>query len=52
LARLGIEPTVMIPEDEEVYKYDLELKPLLDLPDTSKAVMAVSDLIAELLSRN
>ena len=52
LARLGIEPTALIPEDEEVYKYDLELKPLLDLPDTSKAVRVVDGLMAELLNRN
>ncbi len=52
LARLGIEPIALIPEDEEIYTHDLELKPLLDLPDTSKAVRAVNDLMAELLNRN
>ena len=50
LARLGIDPVATIPLDEELYKYDLKLKPLLDLPDTSKAVRAVSDLIAKLLN--
>ena len=50
LTRLGINPTATIPLDEEVYQYDLKLKPLLDLPDTSKAVRAVSDLMAKLLS--
>ena len=50
LARLGIEPTATIPLDEEVYKYDLKLKPLLDLPDTSKAVMATSKLMTKLLN--
>ena len=50
LARLGIESPVLIPEDEQIYQYDLELKPLLDLPDTSKAVRAVDDLMAELLN--
>jgi CO dehydrogenase maturation factor len=49
LDRLGIEPVATIPLDKEVYEYDLELKPLLDLPDTSKAVQAVSDLMARLL---
>jgi len=48
LDRLGIEPTAIIPEDEQVYEYDIKLKPLLDLPDTSKAVMAVSDLMVNL----
>jgi len=49
LTRLSIEPTAIIPLDEEVYQYDLNLKSLLDLPDTSKAVMAVSDLMTGLL---
>ena len=52
LARLGIEPAALIPEDEQIYKSDLKLKPLLDLPDTSKAVRAVGDLMAELLNKN
>jgi len=51
LARLGIDPVTTIPLDNEVYEYDLKLKPLLDLPDTSKAVMAVSDLMAKLFNR-
>jgi len=49
LARLGIAPIATIPLDEEVYEYDLKLKPLLDLPDTSKAARAVSDLMAKIL---
>jgi len=52
LTKLGIEPTALIPEDEEIYKYDLKLKPLLELPDTSKAVRAISDLMAKLANRN
>jgi CO dehydrogenase maturation factor len=51
LLRLGLESPVLIPEDEQIYQYDLELKPLLDLPDTSKAVKAVDDLMTELLQR-
>ena len=49
LARLGIDAIATIPLDEEVYEYDLKLKPLLDLPDTSKAVTAVNDLMAKIL---
>jgi CO dehydrogenase maturation factor len=49
LARLEIEPIATIPLDEEVYDYDLKLKPLLDLPDTSKAVTAVNELMAKIL---
>jgi len=52
LARLGIDPIAIIPLDEEVYEYDLKLKPLLDLPDISKAVRAGSDLMAKLLNGN
>ena len=49
LTRLRIEPTAIIPWDEEVHEYDLRLESLLDLPDTSKAVTAVSDLMAKIL---
>lgn len=51
LDRLGISPTATIPLDEEVHQYDLKLKPLLDLPDNSKAVRAVSALMDRLLQR-
>jgi len=50
LSRLRIEPAARIPLDAEVYQYDLELKPLLDLPDSSPAVGAVNDLMARLLN--
>ena len=50
LARLGIDQVTTIPLDNEVYEYDLKLKPLLDLPDASKAVVAVSDLMSKLLN--
>ena len=49
LTRLEIEPTATIPRDDEVYEYDLRLKSLLGLPDTSKAVRAVNDLMAKFL---
>ncbi|MDD5510408.1 MAG: AAA family ATPase [Dehalococcoidales bacterium] len=48
LLRLAIEPAALIPLDEEVCQYDVELRPLLDLPGTSKAVTAVNDLMAKL----
>ena len=47
--RLGIVPAITIPIDEELRRYDLEQKPLFDMPDTSKAVTAVNDLITKLL---
>jgi CO dehydrogenase maturation factor len=49
LNRWKISPTATIPFDEEVYQYDLKLKPLLDLPDTSQAVRAVKALMDKLL---
>jgi CO dehydrogenase maturation factor len=49
LDKLGLTLTATIPLDEGVYQYDLKLKPLLDLPDTSKAVKAVADLMTRLL---
>jgi CO dehydrogenase maturation factor len=47
--RLGIVPAATIPVDEELQRYDLEQRPLFDLPDTSKAVLAVDNLMNELL---
>ena len=49
LDRSGIVPTTTIPLDNEVRQCDLELKPLLDLPDNSKAVTAVNELMSKLL---
>ena len=49
MSRLGIEPTATIPLDEQIREYDIESKPLLDLPDTSKAVQAVNNLMNKLL---
>ena len=49
LDRLDIEPTTTIPLDKEVNEYDLKLKPLLELPDTSSAVRAVDNLMNNIL---
>lgn len=51
IERLGITAAATIPVDEEVKKYDLEQKPLFDLPDTSQAVVAVNKLMDRLLSK-
>jgi CO dehydrogenase maturation factor len=48
MGRLGIEPTATIPMDGEISDYDLQLKSLLDLPD-SIAARAVDDLMNTLL---
>jgi len=47
LSKLGTDAVATIPLDEEVYEYDLKLKPLLDLPDTSEAVRAVNNFMTE-----
>ena len=49
--RLGIKPALLIPLDDDIHKYDLTMKPLLDLPDTSKAVTVVNDLLNKLLGK-
>ena len=48
MAKLGIEPTAVIPLDEAIGEYDLKLKPLLDLPD-SMAAKVVDNLMNNLL---
>jgi CO dehydrogenase maturation factor len=50
--RLGIVPAAIIPIDEELQRYDLEQKTLFDLPDTSRAVTAVNNLMDRLLSKS
>jgi CO dehydrogenase maturation factor len=50
LKKSGIEPAATIPRDEELVKYDIQMKPLLEMPDSSKAVRAVGDLMTNLLS--
>jgi CO dehydrogenase maturation factor len=50
--RLGLTPALTLPLDEELRKYDLQQKPLFDLPDTSPAVAAVNDLMNGLLKTN
>ena len=52
MGKLGITPAALIPQDDEVVRYDLELKPLLELPDTAKAVKAVDELMAKILPAN
>jgi CO dehydrogenase maturation factor len=49
LKRLGIKPAAIIPMDEELVNYDIQMKPLLELPDSSRAVGAVGDLMNKLI---
>lgn len=49
MARLELKPDVIVPQDEMIYQYDLEARPLLELPDDSEAVMAVDRLMEMIL---
>jgi CO dehydrogenase maturation factor len=50
LELLGIDSPVIIPRDEEIYQFDLEGRPLVELPDDSKAVVTINNLMDEILS--
>ncbi|MBI2850092.1 MAG: AAA family ATPase [Chloroflexi bacterium] len=49
IARLGIESPYLIPRDEDIYQFDLEARPLLELPDSCVAVKAIDSLMAQFL---
>jgi CO dehydrogenase maturation factor len=49
LKKLGIKPAAIIPQDEELVTYDIQMKPLLALPDSSRAVKAMDDLMNKLI---
>jgi CO dehydrogenase maturation factor len=49
LEKLHIKADALIPEDEELYRFDLEQKNLLNMPDSSAAVQAVSGLLKKII---
>ena len=49
--KLGIKPAALIPYDDAIQKYDFERRTLLDLPDESKAVVAVAGLMSGILGK-
>jgi CO dehydrogenase maturation factor len=49
LNRLGLQVDGVIPLDEKISQYDLQNKPLLELPDDSEAVKAVDNLMTKIL---
>ena len=51
MTRLGIEPTVTVPLDEQMREYDLRSKPLTELPDTSTAARAMNDFMTRILKK-
>jgi CO dehydrogenase maturation factor len=50
LARLELEPSAVLPLDENVRRHDLDMTPLTQLPDETAAVRAVSELLEKLLN--
>jgi CO dehydrogenase maturation factor len=51
IENLHLAPLVLIPLDTEIQRFDLEKKPLLDLPDDSPAVEAVHKLVDDLMQQ-
>jgi len=52
LASSGIKLLTAIPQDRQIEQFDLEGKPLLELPGSSPAVMAVEAVMEVLLNNN
>ncbi len=51
LKALGIDPISLIPVDKEIQQFDLIQRSMLELPDCSPAVMAVSTMLDKILSQ-
>jgi CO dehydrogenase maturation factor len=51
MSKAGITPAAVIPADEGLKRFDLEQRPLFDLPDSAPAVMAVNKLMEKLLTK-
>ena len=49
LAGTGLRADAVIPQDELIMEYDLQLRPLPDLPDDSRSVRAVNQLMEGVL---
>jgi len=45
LSKLGLIPDAIIPQNEDIFKFDLNLQPMLDLPDNNPSVMAINQLM-------
>lgn len=45
LSRLNLKADAVIPRDEQLYRYDLEQKPLTEMPDTSPAVKEIERMM-------
>jgi CO dehydrogenase maturation factor len=52
MEQLGIVPLALIPLDDEIQRFDLEQRSLLDIPDTSPAVLEVKKLLDIIINKN
>ena len=51
MERLGLELAGVVPNDPNVYAYDLEGRPTFQLPEDSAACRAVTDIVEKYLPR-
>ena len=51
LSHLGLLSDVVIPEDHLIMEYDWHQRSLLDMPDDSKSVIAVDQMMHQILSK-
>jgi CO dehydrogenase maturation factor len=52
LDSLGLKAAVFIPQDALISAFDLQRKPLPELPDNCQAVLAIDKLMSDILTRN
>jgi CO dehydrogenase maturation factor len=51
MEKLGLKADAIIPEDDELYQFDLEQKPLLGLSNSSPSVLAVDKLMDKVFEK-
>jgi CO dehydrogenase maturation factor len=51
LEKLGLQAAVFVPVDAQICAFDLQTKPLPELPDNSPAVLAIDKLMSGILAR-
>jgi len=49
---IGVDLIGTVYEDKDVAKYDIEGKPLIDLPDDSTTIVAISEIVGKILNLN
>ena len=51
LEKLGLQADVIVPQDEQIYEFDLRQNALLDLPENSGAVKSIDRLMSKILAQ-